>query len=326
MRKRFTVSPRTYAIVAQTAVVFLVLIVFSGAAVRTTGSGLGCPDWPDCRGTFLPAFEKHTWMEYSNRLLSSVVGVICIAAGVLTFRRRPFRRDLVAPGLVLAIGVLGEGALGAAAVAFHLHWPVVIAHYLLSLILLAAATTLVWRLRGEPDEPARTDRPVALATRALVAYGALIIVLGTLATAAGPHAGGAGTGDVVDRLRVFGSGTLVTLIKVHGHLAAAMGVGAVVLWLVARRRGAGASLQRALTGLCLLLALQGALGLWQYHTQLPAEIVWVHSSLPAVMWGLLVWCWLAAGKLGSPYARRGAEDAGPDVVIPADAAAPVPSR
>jgi cytochrome c oxidase assembly protein subunit 15 len=341
MGDRFTVSPRTYAIVAQTAMVILVLIVFSGAAVRTTGSGLGCPDWPDCRGTFLPAFEKHTWMEYSNRLLSSVVGVICIAAGLLAYRRRPFRRDIVAPGLVLAIGVLGEGALGAAAVAFHLHWPVVIAHYLLSLILLAAATTIVWRLQREPGEPAAAeseapaevpaaappaDRPVALATRALVVYGALIIVLGTLATAAGPHAGGAGTGDVVDRLRVFGASTLVTLIKVHGHLAAAMGVGAVVLWLVARRRRAGASLQRGLTVLCLLMALQGALGLWQYHTQLPAEIVWVHSSLPAVLWAVLVWCWLAAGELRSPYPRRGAGHAGPDVVVPADAAARLSPR
>jgi cytochrome c oxidase assembly protein subunit 15 len=342
MRERLTVSPRTFAIVAQTAMAFLVLIVFSGAAVRTTGSGLGCPDWPDCRGTFLPAFEKHTWMEYSNRLLSSVVGVICIAVGVLAFRRRPFRRDLVVPGVVLALGVCGEGAIGAAAVAFHLHWPVVIAHYLLSLVLLAAATTIVGRLREEPaaaaaarpleaadrrvGAPAGADRPVALATRALVVYGALIIVLGTLATAAGPHAGGAGTGDVVERLRVFGAGTLVTLIKIHGHLAAAMGVGAVVLWLVARHRRAGTALRRGLTGLCLLLALQGALGLWQYHTQLPAEIVWVHSSLPAVMWALLVWCWLAAGELRSPDSRRGAEDAGSDVVVPADAAAPVPSR
>src|SRR4051794_36319165 len=194
MGERLTVSPRTYSYVAQAAMAILVLIVFSGAAVRTSGSGLGCPDWPDCRGTFLPAFEKHTWMEYSNRLLSSVVGVVCIAAGVLAFRLRPFRRDILIPAVILPIGVLLEGGLGAAAVAFDLHWPVVVAHYLLSLVLLVAATVIVWRLRREEGAPPpRTDRATVLGTRALVLYGACIIVLGTLATAAGPHAGGAGT-------------------------------------------------------------------------------------------------------------------------------------
>jgi heme a synthase len=297
MRERLTVSPRTYALVAQVAMTILVIIVFSGAAVRTSGSGLGCPDWPDCRGTFLPAFEKHTWMEYSNRLLSSLVGVVCVAAGVLAFRLRPRRPDLLRPALVLPIGVIAEGALGAAAVAFDLQWPVVIAHYLLSLILLLAATIVVWRSRREPEAPRpENDRLTVIGARVLAAYGAGIIVLGTLATAAGPHAGGAGTGDVVARLDVFGAHTLVTLIKVHGHLAAAMGVGALALLALAWRRRAGIELRRSLTAVCALLGVQGALGLWQYHTHLPATIVWVHSSLPALLWALLVWSWLAAGR------------------------------
>jgi heme a synthase len=308
MGERLTVSPRTYAYVAQAAMAILVLIVFSGAAVRTSGSGLGCPDWPDCRGTFLPAFEEHTWMEYSNRLLSSVVGVVCVAAGLLAFRRRPFRRDIVRPALVLPVGVVAEGALGAAAVAFDLQWPVVIAHYLLSLCLLLAATLIVWRLRAEPDAPApANDRWVVRGARALTVYGGLIIVLGTLATAAGPHAGGAGTGDVVERLSAFGPHTLVRLIKLHGHLAAALGVGAVALFFFARHRHATADLRRTLTAICVLLAVQGALGLWQYHTQLPATIVWVHSSLPAVLWALLVWNWLAAGKPATAEQPAGAQ-------------------
>src|SRR4051794_16329223 len=297
MRERLTVSPRTYAYVAQAAMAILVLIVFSGAAVRTSGSGLGCPDWPDCRGTFLPAFERHTWMEYSNRLLSSVVGVVCVAAGLLAFRRRPFRRDIVWPAVVLPVGVLAEGALGAAAVAFELEWPVVIAHYLLSLSLLLAATLIVWRLRSEPDSPPPVnDRWVVRGARALTVYGGLIIVLGTLATAAGPHAGGAGTGDIVERLSAFGPHTLVRLIKLHGHLAAALGVGALALFAFARYRPAPADLRRTRAAIGVLLGIQGGLGLWQYPPQLPATIVWVHSSLPAVLWALLVWNWLAAGR------------------------------
>jgi cytochrome c oxidase assembly protein subunit 15 len=247
-------------------------------------------------------------MEYSNRLLSSVVGVICVAAGVLAFRLRPFRRDILRPAVVLPVGVIAEGALGAAAVAFDLQWPVVIAHYLLSLVLLAAATLIVWRVRREEGAPpAVNDRVVVLAARALTLYGALIIVLGTFATAAGPHAGGAGTGDVVQRLDVFGAGTLVKLIKLHGHLAAAMGVGALLLLALAWRRRATGELRRTLLAVCALLGLQGALGLWQYHTKLPAEIVWVHSSLPAVLWALLVWSWLAAGRpagAGAPAGSR----------------------
>jgi cytochrome c oxidase assembly protein subunit 15 len=309
MRERLTVSPRTYAIVAQVAMAILVLIVFSGAAVRTSGSGLGCPDWPDCRGTFLPAFEKHTWMEYSNRLLSSVVGVVCVAAGVLAFRLRPERRDIRRPALVLPVGVIAEGALGAAAVAFDLQWPVVIAHYLLSLVLLLAATLVVWRLRVEEGAPPPVnERTVVLGARALTLYGGLIIVLGTLATAAGPHAGGAGTGDVVRRLDVFGADTLVKLIKLHGHLAAVMGFGALALLAFTWRRGATGDLRRTLLAVCALLGLQGVLGLWQYHTQLPAEIVWVHSSLPAVLWALLVWCWLAAGRAEAPAPARARRD------------------
>src|SRR3954466_8734111 len=114
MRERFWIPPRAYLAVAIAAQAILVIIVVSGAEVRTSGSGLGCPDWPDCRGTFLPAFEKHTWMEYSNRLLSSVVGVVCVAAGLLAFRRRPLRRDIIRPALVLPVGEITEGGLGAA--------------------------------------------------------------------------------------------------------------------------------------------------------------------------------------------------------------------
>ncbi len=310
MRARLSISPRAYAAVAIAAQVILVLIVVSGAGVRTSGSGLGCPDWPDCRGTFVPALDYHTWMEYGNRLLSALVGVVCVAAGLLVFLRRPFRRDLVGPAMVLPVGVVAEGALGAGAVILKLSWPVVIAHYLLSLGLLVAATVLVWRLRRDPAAPAAPgDRLTAIATRIVVAFGAVVIVLGTFATAAGPHAGGAGTGDVVERLQALGPNTLRSLIHLHGHLAAALGVVAVGLWLLARLRRAGAQLQRSLTAVCLLLAAQGAIGLWQYHTGLPAGVVWLHASLPAALWGTLVWSWLAAGRPGRPVVPAARSDA-----------------
>ena len=297
MRARLSIPPRAYAAVAVAAQLILVIIVVSGAGVRTSGSGLGCPDWPDCRGTFVPALDYHTWMEYGNRLLSTAVGIVCIAAGVLVFLRRPFRRDLVRPALVLPVGVCAEGALGACAVIFDLSWPVVIAHYLLSLGLLVAATVLVWRVRRDAGAPpVVSDALTVIATRTLVAFGGVVIVLGTFATAAGPHSGGAGTGDVVHRLDAFGSDTLRSLIHLHGHLAAAFGFAAIAVWAIARQRRANGPLRRSLTAACLLVGLQGAIGLWQYHTNLPAGVVWLHASLPAVLWGVLVWSWLAAGR------------------------------
>src|SRR6187455_2836299 len=99
MGDRYSLSLRAYRWVAYAALATLVLIVLSGAGVRLTGSGLGCPSWPDCSGTFLPPLSEHVWIEYGNRLFSSLVGVTCIAAGVLAFRVRPFRDDLVRPAL-----------------------------------------------------------------------------------------------------------------------------------------------------------------------------------------------------------------------------------
>ncbi len=306
MGERFTLSLRAYRWVASAALATLVLIVFSGAGVRLTGSGLGCPTWPDCSGTFVPALDTHVWIEYGNRLFSTVVGAACIAAGLLAFRVRPLRRDFLWPAALLAGGVLAQGILGGFTVLLHLSWQVVIAHYLLSMLLLVAGAILVWRVHHVSPRPPG-DRWLVAATRVLVIYGGVVIVAGTLATAAGPHAGGAGTGDVVERLDAWGAGTLKGLILLHGHMATAMGILAVALWGYAVRRRAGAHLIRPLTVVCVLMAVQGILGLVQYHNALPAEVVWVHASLPAVLWATLIWCWAAGGPLAvqvaSPRAR-----------------------
>ena len=110
------------------------------------------------------------WIEYGNRLFSTVVGIACIAAGVLAFRVRPRRRDLLRPASVLAGGVIAQGVLGGITVALDLTWQVVIAHYLLSMALLVAGAVLVWRVRGGA---ARGRRPLGARslTRALVVYG-----------------------------------------------------------------------------------------------------------------------------------------------------------
>ena len=293
-RERLTMSLATFRRIGNVALVLLVLIVFSGAGVRLTGSGLGCPDWPQCNGTLTPELSSHVAMEYGNRLLSGLVGIPCIVLALMAWRVRPFRRDLVVPAMTLGAVVILEGALGAATVLLDLKWQVVIGHYLLAIVLIAAGTVLAWRVRRPPDaEPIVNERRVVLGTRALTAWGGLIITLGTFVTAAGPHAGGAGTGDIVERMTAI---PLTTMIYIHGHSATAMSIFAIGMWLYARRRMATKALRGALTAVLGLIAVQGALGLTQYHLALPAEIVWAHASLAAVLWVAFVLSWLAAGR------------------------------
>ena len=206
---RRTLTPRQYRQVAELALVFLTLIVFTGAAVRLSGSGLGCPDWPRCYGRVAPPLETHAWIEFGNRMLSGLVGIVAAAAGLLAFRRRPFRRDLAIIGVLLPLGVVGQAVLGGFTVRNHLAPGFVMGHFVLSMLILIAAATLAWRARWEPGErPRATDRLAVWSVRALVPLGALTILVGTAATAAGPHAGGAGTGDEIDRLEWKGAATL----------------------------------------------------------------------------------------------------------------------
>jgi heme a synthase len=294
---RLTLTPRQYRRVAELALGFLTLIVFTGAAVRLTGSGLGCPDWPKCYGGVAPPLETHAVIEFGNRMLSGLVGLAAVAAGVLAWRRRPFRRDLAAVGALLPLGVVGQAVLGGFTVRNHLAPGFVMGHFALSMLILVAAAVLAWRARWEAGERSHTnDRASVWAVRGLLPLGALTILAGTAATAAGPHAGGAGTGDEINRLEWKGVDTLDWAIHQHGRIASVLGVAAVAVWFLLRRRGADPESRRAMTLVCALIAAQGTVGAVQYQLELPAEVVWIHVMLAAVLWLSLLWATLAAGS------------------------------
>lgn len=292
--ERFTLNERQYRRIAHVSLFTLTLIIFTGAAVRLTGSGLGCPNWPKCDGGFLPPLQTHQLIEFGNRLVTGVVGLPCLLAAIGAFRLRPFRREFVRPALVLVLGILVEAVLGGVTVLLHLSWEVVLAHYVTTCALLIAAAVLVWRVHRPAGARAPAhDARIVLVTRALTVYGGLVLVAGSFATAAGPHAGGAGTHDYVERLSAV---SLRTLIDWHGHAAAVLGGLAIALWVFARVKGADRRLMRALTAVAVLIGLQGVVGLVQYYNALPAEVVWVHASLAAVLWLAMVWSVLAAGR------------------------------
>jgi cytochrome c oxidase assembly protein subunit 15 len=300
MRARLpTLSPPAYQRVAEAALAALFLIVLTGAAVRLTGSGLGCPDWPKCYGRVAPPLQTHALIEFGNRILSGFVGIAAAAAGLLAWRRRPFRRDLALVGALLPLGVLGQAVLGGFTVRNHLAPGFVMGHFGLSMIILIAAVTLAWRSRYEPGErPRSSDRSAVWAVRALLPLGAVTIFLGTAATAAGPHAGGAGTDDIIDRLEWRGIDTLDWAIHQHARLATVLGIAALGAWWLLGRRGVLPAARRALTVACALLGAQAVVGGVQYLLELPAEVVWIHVSLAAATWVVLLWATAAAGRVG----------------------------
>jgi cytochrome c oxidase assembly protein subunit 15 len=310
-----TLTPAQYRQVAELALVFLALIVFTGSAVRLSGSGLGCPDWPKCYGKVAPPLETHAWIEFGNRLLSGLVGVVATAAGLLAFRRRPFRRDLATIGVLLPLGVVGQAVLGGFTVRYHLAPGFVMGHFVLSMLILIAAAALAWRARWVPGERPRANDAVAVrSVRALLPLGAMTILVGTAATAAGPHAGGAGTGDEIDRLDWKGADTLDWAIHQHGRIATVLGVAAVGVWLLLRRREADPQVRQAVTVTCLLLAAQGAVGGLQYRLELPAELVWIHVALAACLWLSLLWAVAAAGRLAPAGVTAPPGDSQPEPV------------
>ncbi len=310
-------TPRQYAYTAYVALGALTLIVLSGAAVRLTGSGLGCPDWPRCYGHAYPPLNTHAVIEFSNRMITVPVSLAAGAAWLFALRRRPYRRDLMWLGALLPLGVVGQAVLGGFTVRGALDYGWVMGHFALSMLIIVAAAVLAWRA-GEPAALRETvaaeakaaappaDRTLILAIRGLVAWGALTIFAGTAATAAGPHAGGS-PGQRINRLSFDGRGTMDFVIHRHGEIALVFGLAAVAIWWIARRRHAGQVVQRSLTVLCVLLALQGAVGLDQYKTHLPTELVWVHVALACGAWLAAIWAACAAGKLAPRRVRTASE-------------------
>ncbi len=302
----YTVTPAQYLTTAYVALGALTLIVLTGAAVRLTGSGLGCPDWPRCYGKPYPPLNTHALIEFSNRVVTAPVSLAAGLAWLFALRRRPYRRDLVWLGALLPLGVVGQAVLGGFTVRGALDYGWVMGHFALSMLILLAAVVLAWRAGHEPppasarDEPRQMaaarppgERKLVFSLHALAAWGALTIFAGTAATAAGPHAGGS-PGQKINRLDFNGRGTMDFVIHRHAEIALVFGLAAVAVWWLARRWGAGRVVRDSLNVLCIVLAAQGVVGLVQYETKLPTELVWVHVGLACCAWLAVLWAACAA--------------------------------
>jgi heme a synthase len=301
MRDRLRITPQLYATVTLVALGALSLIVLTGAGVRLTGSGLGCPDWPKCYGQSVPPLDTHAVIEYGNRVLTGFVGLAVIAASVLAWFRRPFRGHLALFGALLPLGVIAQAILGALVVKYHLAPGLVMSHFILSMLLLDASFALAWCSRYEPSQRRRSqDRLGVWSVRALIPIGQLTILAGTIATASGPHAG-AHEGQLVHRFDFEGTDTLEWVVQRHSAIAAIFGISAISVWFFLRRPGGDRRASAPLSIVIGLLTLQGVVGGVQWALELPSEIVWVHVSLATVTWLAMLWTVATAGRL-EPHA------------------------
>ena len=291
---RSGISAATYRRITLLALLALIFIIITGGAVRLTGSGLGCSDWPTCEeNQFVPDLEYHAMVEFVNRAITGIVSVAVALAVLGALLRRPRRRDLIGLALGLVAGVAGQVVLGGLVVWYHLSPWLVIAHFLLSMVLVANAVVLHHRAgrpagSGVPDGDALAGgtrtRTAGNLTRLLVVVAVLAIVTGTLLTGAGPHGGDAD----VERLQY----DIPSLARLHGGAMALCAAVALLLWGGAergsfrlRRRGQGSARHAgAARAVVLVIGAQAAIGYLQYFTGVPPLLVGIHIAGAAALW------------------------------------------
>ncbi len=264
------VSEKTFRIVTGAALGSLCVIVFTGALVRLTGSGLGCSDWPRCNEErFVDVSTGHTFIEQANRLFTGVVSASVIAAVLLAHIRRPHRRDLVLLGWSLVVGVLAQIVIGGIVVLTGLNPYANMAHFLVSLVLIACALLLYRRAAVSQQSPWWRVVPPQyhLLHGALVVASLVAIVTGTVVTATGPHAGGE------DAVR-FGF-ELVLVARVHS-VSVLTTVGTLIYFMFSVRKSGEIELRESLNSLAFVAVTQGGIGYLQYFTGVPVVLVAAH--------------------------------------------------
>ena len=286
--RRFRLSPAAYRQITLVAAILLGIIIVTGAAVRLTGSGLGCPDWPNCEpGSLVPrnADGGHAIIEFVNRMFTGLVSVAVIVCVLGSLVRDPRRKDLVWLSLGLVVGVIAQAVVGGLTVIFELRPGFVMTHFLLSLVLLTDALVL-YKRAGEPHTKAElaVEPRVRTFSRALVAMICVVVVTGTVVTSTGPHGG--------DEKAIRFNFDISHVARVHGiSVMIFLGLTLVTLRLVRRTRAPEAVLNR-LGAVLLVACVQAAIGYIQYFNGIPALLVGLHIAGATAVWTAVIWFYL----------------------------------
>jgi len=289
---------------ALASVIANAVIISTGAAVRLSSSGLGCPDWPQCTQASVVAAHSagqstlNTWIEFGNRLLNFPLVVIAGLTFIACLRYRPDgrrRSDLVWLSALLPLGVIAQAVVGGIVVLTDLNPAMVSAHFLLSAGVILTAAVVLHTWAGEGAGPARSLVRTDLRVLAglLVGVTAVMLAAGTVVTGSGPLAG----------TRVDSHGQRSTVPRFHfaleniTQLHADVGwfIGAIAVALVIGLRFSAAPRRTAGLGWLVLgwLGVQGVIGYVQYFNHLPAGLVWVHVASSVVLWILVLELYLS---------------------------------
>jgi heme a synthase len=299
-------SPASMRRIALAGVVATAGIIMTGAGVRLSQSGLGCPDWPRCTATSVIASGAtgdpliHRWVEFGNRLVTVAIFVIAVVVWVAAWRYRPDgrrRRDLVWLATAQPAGILAQAVLGGVVVLTDLDPVWVSIHFLFSMALVAATVALYVR-SAEGRGPGRplVPREVRLGAFGAVGVLGLMIAAGTVVTGTGPLAGGRlPDGRPVPRFHL----PLGGVTQFHADIGWLLGGLVIALVLGLRLTAAPRRAVRLGWTVLALIGVQGAMGYAQYFSGLPAGLVWVHVANAVLIWVVAILLLFALRERGA---------------------------
>jgi cytochrome c oxidase assembly protein subunit 15 len=272
------VSPRVFRRLMVVIVGLLAIIIVTGAAVRLTNSGLGCPQWPNCNARdFVAVTTHHQAIEQLNRLLSGAIGIPIALALFASYRRRPRRRDLIMLSWVLFALFWGEAVLGGITVIVKLAWVSVMGHFLLAIALVGVALTMHHRGRDTDATGYVVSGVSRFAARAVYVLTIWVLVAGTLVTAAGPHGGDAQARrlgfPIADVARVHATSVDILIVAVVAFV--------IALW----RERAPRRVLVVAEAMLLAMVAQAVVGYVQYFNGVPPLLVGFHVAGAVLVFG-----------------------------------------
>ena len=268
-------ATRALTPVARLLLALQALLVLTGGAVRVTGSGLGCPTWPECTSeSYFPVEGQaegafHAWIEFGNRLLT--FALLFAALAMVAVVLRAGRRDLRLLALAQIAGIFGQGILGGITVLTKLNPISVASHFILSIILIAAAQSLLTRTRA--SKLPHPEKSQFLTAHSLLTF--IVIVAGTLVTGAGPHAGDSET----PRLDI----AVELVAGIHGYLVVLL-ILLTLAGIYKRFKNFADTTQRLLAIFLAITLAQGVIGYAQYLLGVPEGLVILHLLGSSILW------------------------------------------
>ena len=304
--RSFSISPAQYQKVTRISLLLLAFIIVTGAAVRLSGSGLGCSDWPTCENDQLVAEidDVHAMVEFVNRVITGFVALAVIIAVLGSLFRTPKRKDLTYLSIGLVFGVIVQVIVGALVVREHLPPSLVITHFLVSMVLVWNAVELDHRSRlpdrAEKSLPAKTLKGL---TKLLLAIGVVVIVTGTIVTGSGPHSG-AEKQQILEALENQGETPAISTLEVERlpfdvpDVARIHGISVMIFLLLTLRvlfmikRNSPTLLPNG-QNLMAAIIVQAGIGYLQYFTGVPALLVGIHVAGATLIWVMILRLYLA---------------------------------